>query len=164
VIAALRDRLGPRVAIFAPQFQPVSALFDEAGPAAAGTYVSLPGLTNDVLPAEGRRFAREFGATQPGGRVDVTAVYAAQATELLLDAIARSDGTRASVTKEVLAARVRGGLVGDFELTGTGDVTPRPITILRARQGGGAAVVGGTEGAVVDRVLDPPARLTELAP
>jgi YVTN family beta-propeller protein len=65
VIAALRDRLGPRVAIFAPQFQPVSALFDEAGPAAAGTYVSLPGLTNDVLPAEGRRFAVSSARPSP---------------------------------------------------------------------------------------------------
>ncbi len=37
-------------------------------------------------------------------------------------------------------------------------------TILRARQDGGADVIGGNEGAVVDRVLYPPARLTELAP
>jgi hypothetical protein len=65
------------------------------------------------LGAAGRRFLREFGATQ-SGRVDVASVYAAQATELLLDAIARSDGTRASVSAQLFRARVRDGLVGSF--------------------------------------------------
>ena len=57
----------------------------------------------------GRRFVNDFGATQPGGIVTLDALYAAQATEVLLDAIARSDGSRASVTNTLLATTIEEG-------------------------------------------------------
>jgi hypothetical protein len=43
----------------------------------------------------------------------------------MLDAIARSDGTRASVTKELLRTRVRDGLIGSFRFDRNGDTTAR---------------------------------------
>lgn len=57
--------------------------------------------------------------------------YAAQAAQVLLDAIARSDGTRASVTKELFATRVRGGILGTFGFDRNGDTTEQKVTILR---------------------------------
>ena len=158
VVSALRGRLAT-ASILAPEFLPVSDLYKAAGARAAGTYVSVIGLTLDDLPAAGRRFVREFAVTQPGGRVDVSAVYAAQATEVLLAAIARSDGTRRSVTTELLRTRMRRGLVGTFRITATGDLSRNPITILRAVRGGGRDVVQGHEGAVVEAVIVPPRSL-----
>ena len=159
VIAEVRSRLGRDVPILAAEFLPVSGLFKQVGPAARGVYVSLIGLTADGLPPAGRRYLRRFGATQPGGTADVSSVYAAQALELLLDAIARSDGTRASVTTEVFRSRIANGLTGNVTIAPTGDLRRSPITILRAARAGGRNVVQGYEGAVVDRVIVPPERL-----
>lgn len=116
-------------------------------------------MVNERLPPEGKRFLREFGATQPGSRVDIAAVYAAQAAELLLDAIARSDGNRTSVSSELFRARVRDGLLGNFAIDANGDPNPTPITIVRLEHGGGTNTVASYEGARIDRVIMPPRRL-----
>jgi hypothetical protein len=77
----------------------------------------------------GRAFLRSFGSTQPSRpQPSYAAAYAAQATEVLLAAIARSDGTRASVTKELFASDVRNGILGSFRFTPDGDMTPTPVT------------------------------------
>ena len=66
-----------------------------SGKAAHGMYVTTTDLPRATLPmtAAGRRFARDIGApaTEYLGVLE-----AGQAAELVLDAIARSDGTRAS--------------------------------------------------------------------
>jgi ABC-type branched-subunit amino acid transport system substrate-binding protein len=108
---------------------------------------------------EGRFFVRSFGATQPGQSVDQTAIYAAQAASVLLSAIARSDGTRASVTRELFRTRVSHGILGDFAFDANGDTTSAPVTILRALHGGGATTLLNPEGAVIARVVRPPRRL-----
>jgi hypothetical protein len=55
--------------------------------------------------------------------------------QLLLDSISRSDGTRASVIKELFASRVRNGILGDFAITATGDTTANAVTIYRIKAG-----------------------------
>ncbi len=83
---------------------------------------------------------------------------------MLLDAIARSDGTRESVRKNLLAARVENGILGTFGFDENGDVEPSSITILRVKTGGegmSRAAADFADGAVVDRVLTPPARLVD---
>jgi ABC-type branched-subunit amino acid transport system substrate-binding protein len=138
---------------------PVSLLFEQAGSAARGLYVSIEGRVNERLGARGKRFLRDFGATQPGSRVDIAAVYAAQAAELLLAAIARSDGTRASVSSELLESRVDDGLLGSFAIDAAGDPVPAPVTIVRLEHGGGSDVIANYEGARIDRVITPSRRL-----
>ena len=59
------------------------------------------------------------------------AVYAAEAARLLLDSIARSTGTRGSVTRAVLAAKVTDGLIGSFSFDANGDPRSAPVTIFR---------------------------------
>ena len=159
-VAALRKALGRGVPLLANDgFLPISRLFVAAGPAARGVRVSLPGLTNAGLPPAGRHFVSQFAATQPGGRVQQSAVYAAQATIVMLDAIARSNGSRASVTAELLRRRVNGGFVGSFGFDANGDSTDNPITIVRAEHGGGSNVVASHEGASVERVIRVPRHL-----
>jgi DNA-binding SARP family transcriptional activator/ABC-type branched-subunit amino acid transport system substrate-binding protein len=159
----LRVRLGLRVKLIAPDgFDQIPTLVHEAGADANGMYVSFAGRPNERLPAAGRAFIDAFALTQPSAHVtSYSAAYAAQAAEVLLDAIARSDGTRASVTKELFATKVSDGILGSFGFTLEGDMTPSPVTIFR--------VVGGNRpsstyerdfaGAVVDRVVDVPAAL-----
>jgi branched-chain amino acid transport system substrate-binding protein len=137
----------------------VGLLFEHAGTAARGTYITIEGLVKERLGAAGKRFLREFGTTQPGSRVDVVAVYAAQATELLLAAIARSDGTRASVSSELLKSRVDDGLLGSLLIDADGDPVPAPVTIVRLEHGGGSDAILSHQGARVDRVITPPRRL-----
>ena len=160
VLAALRRAMPRSTAMIGCDgLLPVSLLFEHAGAAARGTYVSIDGMVNERLGPAGRKFLREFGSTQPGADVDVAAVYAAQATELLLDAIARSDGSRASVNAQVFKPRVRAGLIGNFTIDAVGDARPAPVTIVRVEHGGGANIVGGYDGARVESVITPPARL-----
>ena len=87
-------------------------------------------LPRGILPltAAGRRFARDIGdpATQYMGVLE-----AGQAAELVLDAIARSDGTRASVLKELQASEVRDGILGSFHFDRNGDISAAAIPVLR---------------------------------
>ena len=50
---------------------------------------------------------------------------------MLLDAIARSDGTRPSVTRALLATHIRNGLVGPIRFDANGDVRPSPFALVR---------------------------------
>jgi ABC-type branched-subunit amino acid transport system substrate-binding protein len=77
------------------------------------------------------------------------------ASEVLLDAIARSDGTRPSVLRELTRARVTGGILGSFGFDARGDITERPVTILRVVGGGESTTVQSVEGGVVARVVRP---------
>jgi branched-chain amino acid transport system substrate-binding protein len=159
----LKARLEPRLKLIAADgFLKISDLIHMAGAAATGMYVSFAGRPNERLPAAGRAFVDSFANTQPSPHVtSYSAAYAAQAAEVLLGAIARSDGTRASVTRQLFASSVTDGVLGSFGFTTEGDMTPSPVTIFR--------VVGGSRtsstyeqdfaGAVVDRVVDVPVGL-----
>ena len=156
VIQDLRIRLGASVDLLgADGLTPLPLLVERAGRAALGMYVSLAGVVTDRLSPAGVRFVRRFGKVQAGVDVQPSAVYAAQAAEVLLDAIARSDGTRGSVLEELFATEVRNGLLGSFAFDANGDTTESPVTIMRVARGGGANRIGSVEGGVVARVLRP---------
>jgi branched-chain amino acid transport system substrate-binding protein len=129
LIEALRKQMGDRVTLLAGDGFFESDTLRALGRPADGLYVSYPGLSPsgpDLTPAA-RRFVREFGAR--GDEVGV--LEAAQATETVLAAIARSDGTRASVLAELQDTRVQDGILGDFTFDRYGDITPAPFTIFR---------------------------------
>ena len=166
LVRQLREGLGKDVALLAPDaFGVVSFLLREAGPAAEGMYVSFGGAPNSALGPAGERFIDAFAATQPGGVVpSYSAAYAGQAAEVLLDAIARSDGTRRSVTRELVRTRVSGGILGSFRIDRNGDASTSSITILRVtgRRAPSPTLLADHIGTVIDRVLTPPARLTAV--
>jgi hypothetical protein len=88
-----------------------------------------------LLPPAGERFARAFGGPvniNPGA---LGAPEAAQSTEVLLDAIARSDGTRASVVEELFATKVENGILGSFSFDRFGDIDPAPVGVYRFERG-----------------------------
>ncbi|MGI8973290.1 MAG: hypothetical protein ACR2HI_03830, partial [Gaiella sp.] len=156
VVKALRARLGRTVALLGPDgLTPLPLLVDQAGEAAIGMRVSLAGLVTERLPPGGAKFVERFGRTQGGAAVEPSSVYAAQAAVVLLDAIARSDGTRASVVDELFRTEVRNGLLGSFAFDANGDITESPVTILRVERGGTSIGNQSVEGGVVDRVVRP---------
>jgi ABC-type branched-subunit amino acid transport system substrate-binding protein len=163
LVRDLRARFGARFPLIAGDgFLTIPDLLRVAGPAARGMYVSFAGRANERLPAAGSAFVRAFAATQPNRRIaSYAAAYSAQAAEVLLAAIARSDGTRDSVVRELFATRVRGGILGDFSFTSVGDMTPSPVTIFRVVGGKGSnsTFLKDFDGSVVDRVVDVPASL-----
>jgi branched-chain amino acid transport system substrate-binding protein len=130
----LRAVLGRGVQILAPDGFTPEALIQEAGPAAEGVVVSVPVVDPARLPAAGRRFVEAFEQAIEGKAAPHSAPTA-QATEMLLDAIAASDGTRASVTRNLLRTRVRNGILGSFEFDANGDTTAGGVTMYRIENG-----------------------------
>jgi hypothetical protein len=108
----LRARLAPGVRILAPDsFAGWELLKTVAGPAAEGMTVSGRDSRSISSPlAEGVSVptsARSSASVRlPSPSVPL------RATEVLLNAIARSDGTRASVTREPFRTKVTRGLIG----------------------------------------------------
>ena len=158
VLEELRERFGPRFTLLGGfYFASLPDVLDVANGAAKGMYVATSDVPREslALTPAAKRFVDEFELDPAGGFV----LEAAQATEVLLSAIARSDGTRESVLEELKATRVRNGILGSFRFDRNGDLTPARVPIVRItgkRTGGGAAAM---EGAVVDRVVDIPSRL-----
>ena len=127
--------LGSRVQLMAPDgFTPISAVVDAAGTAAEGLTVSVAGLPNAQLKGAGKAFLAGFGKVV-GKEPDRYSVYAAQAAEVLLAAIARSDGSRSSISAELFRTRITKGLLGSFTIDRNGDTSENPVAISRVKRG-----------------------------
>jgi branched-chain amino acid transport system substrate-binding protein len=147
LLKALRGALGRGPLLVAPDgWMPLPTVIRAAGSAAEGLYVSALGTTAGKLGRAASPIVRRFGGPVPGGGGPP---YAAQAAEVLLAAIARSNGTRGSVTSELFRVKVRNGILGSFGFDKNGDTTAPAVTFYRAR--------GGKQ--VVARVITPPPRL-----
>lgn len=136
LIKDLRATLGTGVKILTPDgFTPISAVVQGAGAAAEGVYVSIAGQPNENLGPNGKKFVKEFGATQASGQVDPYSAYAGQAAEVMLDAIAKSDGSRAAVADNLFKTKVTDGILGDFAINENGDTNANPVTIYQIKGG-----------------------------
>jgi ABC-type branched-subunit amino acid transport system substrate-binding protein/outer membrane protein assembly factor BamB len=160
MLRALRARFGSRLTIMAGFFfLPVPDVLDVTRGDARGLYVATGDVTRaqlELTPA-GRRFMDAFGANVGGGYI----LEAAQATELLLKAIARSDGTRESVLTELKSSRVENGILGDFHFDRNGDLTPASVPILHITGSTppSARLPEELQGGVIDRVVEIPRNL-----
>ena len=135
LVEDLRAVLPRSVRLIAPDGFAHREVARELGAAGEGMLVtSYTSFPPELLPPAGKRFVREFGHSveEPGF---LGAPEAAQATEVLLDAIARSDGTRASVVDQVFATKVEGGILGSFSFDRYGDIVPRPVPVYRFEKG-----------------------------
>jgi ABC-type branched-subunit amino acid transport system substrate-binding protein len=135
LVRELHAALGPDVPILAPDnFLDIESLVTLIGPAVKRIYASEYGIANDKLPPRGRQFLDAFAATRGGDPgPDLGASYGAQGAELLLDAIARSDGTRTSVLGEIRRTRVENGILGDIRFGPQGDLVEAPFTFYRVK-------------------------------
>jgi branched-chain amino acid transport system substrate-binding protein len=143
----------PSVQIMLPDgFTPASATVQQAGAAVNGATISVAGLPNSALKGAGKQFVINF--TKKDGRPpDPYAVYAAQAAEVIVAAIAKSDGTRASITKQILGVHLNNSILGNVAFNANGDVSSNPVTIYK--------VTGGK--ALTLKVIVPPKSLVKAA-
>jgi branched-chain amino acid transport system substrate-binding protein len=91
-------------------------------PQANGAYFSVAGVGIDKYKGAALTFINGFKKQLGGKPVDPYAILGAQAAKVLLDAIAKSDGTRGSVIDNVFKTHVNNGLIGSFSLNKNGDL------------------------------------------
>jgi branched-chain amino acid transport system substrate-binding protein len=143
----------PKVKILAPDgFTPISAVVSGSSGKAEGMTVSVAGLPIAQLPAAGKKFAADFAKTNGGKQPDPYSVYAAAAAQVMVGAIAASDGSRAGVTDQMYKVSVP-TVLGTIKFNANGDVTANPVTIYK--------VVGGKSTTL--RVIVPKSSLVASA-
>src|SRR2546423_12290348 len=130
--------------------------FTANGASGVGMYITVAGVPPEKLTGTGATFIKNFGA-QIGKKPNPYSAYAAQSMEVVLDAIAKSDGTRASVTDNLLKTNVTDGILGTFKINANGDTTRNPVTVYQ-QVGSGKSGTGKTF-----KVEIPPASLVKAA-
>ena len=117
--------LGPNdgaVKLFAPDGFATQATIDEAGTAAAGAFLSVAGVPIDQFEGPAQEFVDQLLAGPLAGKaIDPYSVYGAQAAQIMLDAIAASDGTREDIIAKMFASDVQEGILGTFTFSENGD-------------------------------------------
>jgi branched-chain amino acid transport system substrate-binding protein len=118
--------LGPNdgdVQLYAPDGFTTQQTIDDSAPAAKGMYMSVAGVPIDEFSGPAEEFAEEFqnNYLKDTQTIDPYAIYAAQSAQIMLDAIAASDGTRSDVIEKMFATEVTDGLLGSFTFNENGD-------------------------------------------
>jgi branched-chain amino acid transport system substrate-binding protein len=153
LIKDLRSVLGSKYPLIAPDG---FSDFTANGPAAEGMYVSVAGIPPEKLTGQGKSFVKDFGA-QIGTAVNPYSTYAAQTATVILDAIGKSDGTRASVANNLLHTKVKNGILGTFSINANGDTTSNPVTVY-LQTGSGKSGTGKTY-----KTITPPQSLVKVS-
>ena len=154
LVKDLRAGLGSNVKLLAPDgFTPISAVVQGAGQAAENMTVSVAGQPNEKLGSVGKKFVKDFGATQSSGQVDPYSAYAAQSAEVLLTAIQNSDGSRAGAAANLFKTNVTNGILGSFKINAEGDTNSNPVSIYQIK--------GGKQ--TTYKVITPPTSLVKAA-
>jgi len=85
-------------------------------------FMSIAGVPIDTFKGAALDFidGLQKGPLQ-GEAIDPYAIYGGQAAQVLLDAIAASDGSRSDVIKQLFATNVQNGLLGSFKIDQNGD-------------------------------------------
>jgi branched-chain amino acid transport system substrate-binding protein len=117
--------LGPNdgdVKLLAPDGFTTQQTIDEAGAAARGMFMSVAGVPIDAFTGPAKEYIDALKAGPIAGKpVDPYAIYGAQSAQILLDAIAASDGSRADVIAKMFETKVENGLLGSFSFNENGD-------------------------------------------
>jgi branched-chain amino acid transport system substrate-binding protein len=131
-----------------------SATAKDAGAAAEGMYVTIGGSDpNQLSNASGKAFVKAFKAAYHVKFLEAYTAYGAQAFLVLANAIAKSNGTRASITSHLYSQSFPNGIIGSFKIDSTGDPSLGGVTV--------DVIKGGAITPVV--VVNPPASLAVKA-
>jgi branched-chain amino acid transport system substrate-binding protein len=156
-VAVLGKNEGGKVKLFAPDGFTTQQTIDEAGTSAAGMYMSVAGVPIDQFKGAGAQFAKEFKPTLGGKEIDPYAIYGAQAAQVLLDAIAASDGSRQDVIAKMFQTSVKDGLLGSFDINENGDPSGAEGAVV------GFTVYKATDKLTTDKVISPKPEDVEAA-
>jgi branched-chain amino acid transport system substrate-binding protein len=123
------------VKLLAPDgFTPFTEV-DKAGTAATTEmFITVAGSSANALVSEGgrgREFINAFKADTGVERVEPYTAYAAQAAEVLLDAIEAAGDDRAAIIENTHNVTIEDGILGAFQLNADGDVSTGAITVYQ---------------------------------
>jgi branched-chain amino acid transport system substrate-binding protein len=116
--------------------------FTANGASAVGMYITVAGVPPEKLTGAGATFIKDFG-DQIGKKPNPYSAYAAQSMDVVLKALENSDGTRSSVTDNLLKTNVTDGILGTFSINQNGDTTRNPVTVYQ-QVGSGKSGTGKT--------------------
>lgn len=132
VLSALKGALAKRhVAYIAPDgFLDPQSLGPDPG-----VYITVAAFPPSMTGAAGKQVLAATPRNTYFGDLGYGALYGAAAADVLLDAIAASDGSRASVTRHVFTAETPAGIIGRFGFDSEGDPTVGAVTIVQIEHG-----------------------------
>ena len=156
--------LGPNngaVKLFLPDGFATDAIFQpkEGGtPKSKDAFFTVAGAPVDQFKGKGGEFGKKFQTEVLKGKpVDPYAILAVQAADVVLTALANSDGSRGSVLDEVFKTKVTDGYIGGFEFNENGDVTGASGAVLTF------SVYKGTDKLTSLKTMTPKANLIDAA-
>ena len=125
----------PDVQLLGPDgWTPISATIEGAGAAANDMYITQPGVPVDQLTGTGKEFVDGF--TESAGKApNPYTAYAAQAAQVLLDAIEKGGTDRAAVASALFETDIQGGIIGDFQIDENGDTTLGLVSVYQVKNG-----------------------------
>jgi branched-chain amino acid transport system substrate-binding protein len=146
--------LGPNdgdVKLYMPDGFTTQQTIDESGVEnTQNAFFSVAGVPTDEFESESaQEFITTFEESLGGEPVDPYAIYGAQAAEVIVDAIAASDGTRPSIIEQMFATDCTGCFLGDFSFNENGDPTLASGAII------GFTIYNGQEELEVETVFSP---------
>ena len=107
-----------------------------AGSAAQGFYITYAGQPLGTLGPKGKAFIAGLTNTRRSrARCRRIPIYQGQSAQVLLDAIARSNGTRSSVSDQLFKTNVKNGIMGTFHFDKFGDIAPNKYITIEVLKG-----------------------------
>jgi YVTN family beta-propeller protein len=156
LVVALRRALGPDVAVIASDNFTFNGNMADANapPEVFGVYISSFGADTTTFPRATRQFLTNVFPGRPLTDIAREVPLAAAATQALLDAIRRSDGSRASIVQELTRGRAAGTVAGTVSFDANGDPTRSLVSIYRISKAAPPGPHLPTSGLKLDRVID----------
>jgi branched-chain amino acid transport system substrate-binding protein len=139
-----------KVLLLGPDGFNSSSTVTDAGAASEGMYVTIGGSDPNALKnAAGKAFIAAYKKTYKVDHLEAYTAYGAQAYLVLANAIAKSDGTRPSIVKNLFNVSFPKGIIGAFKIDSSGDPSLGGVTVDQ--------YVGGQSKIIT--VINPPAEL-----
>jgi branched-chain amino acid transport system substrate-binding protein len=113
----------------------ITSLFEEAGEAnLEGAFGTAPTTPPENLTGEGAQFAADLASRLGVDNLNVYTIYAAAAAQVAVDAIGRSDGSRADVIAKLFETNVD-TVVGPMSFNEEGDPENATESVYQATSG-----------------------------
>jgi branched-chain amino acid transport system substrate-binding protein len=146
------------VKLYMPDGFTTQQTIDEAGVEnTRGAFFSVAGVPAEEFTGRGAEFVEQFQEVLGDEPIDPYAVYGAQAAQILLDAIAASDYSRAGVIEAMFGVTVEDGFLGSFSFGEGGDPELASGAVV------GFSIFRGEEELEVETVLSPQEENVEAA-
>jgi branched-chain amino acid transport system substrate-binding protein len=146
------------VKLYMPDGFTTQQTIDESGVEnTRGAFFSVAGVPAEEFTGRGAEFVAEFQEVLGDEPIDPYAVYGAQAAQVLLDAIAASDYSRAGIIESMFSVTVEDGFLGSFSFSEGGDPELASGAVV------GFSIFRGEEELEVETVLSPQEENVEAA-